>query len=157
MQLTRLAVTSCSLRELPDGPYLSSLQELNLFANQLEWVPARPRPPSAGAPGRPLPCSIAEPAVEWACLDRPPPIPSPPPRSRVPPALAGVSGLRLLDLSSNYSLQLSGADVATLAQLPALALLDLSTQYGGGGEGGAHPADALAELRSALPRCEVRA
>lgn len=35
-QLTRLAVTACSLRELPGGPYLHALQELSLFANQLE-------------------------------------------------------------------------------------------------------------------------
>lgn len=35
-QLTRLAVSSCSLRELPDGPYLASLQELALQFNQLE-------------------------------------------------------------------------------------------------------------------------
>lgn len=75
----------------------------------------------------------------------------------MPPVLARASGLRLLDFSSNYNHQhLSSADVAVLAQLPALTLLDLSRQYGEGGEG-THPAEALAELRAALPHCEVRA
>lgn len=35
-QLTRLAVVACSLRELPAGPYLRSLRELVLFANNLQ-------------------------------------------------------------------------------------------------------------------------
>lgn len=71
----------------------------------------------------------------------------------MPPALASATRLSQLDLSSNYSHQLSSADVALLAQLPVLVSLDLSTQYGAGG----HPAEALAQLRAALPRSEVRA
>ena len=35
LQLTRLAVSACSLGELSAGPYLGSLRELVLFANNL--------------------------------------------------------------------------------------------------------------------------
>ncbi|KAL4424951.1 hypothetical protein ABPG77_009680 [Micractinium sp. CCAP 211/92] len=38
-QLTRLAVAACSLESLPEGPYLRSLHELVLFANNLSCVP----------------------------------------------------------------------------------------------------------------------
>lgn len=40
MQLTRLAVAACSLElPLPEGPYLRSLRELVLFANNLRQEP----------------------------------------------------------------------------------------------------------------------
>lgn len=50
-QLTRLAVAACSLESLPDGPYLCSLRELVLFANNLSCVPPALAHPDWGPKG----------------------------------------------------------------------------------------------------------
>lgn len=67
----------------------------------------------------------------------------------MPAALAQAPRLRRLGLFDNRHHQLDGADVAVLRTLRRLACIDLRLRWE------AHPAQALAELRAALPACEV--
>lgn len=102
--LRRLALVQQQLEDLPTGPYLASVKELDLSHNRL---------------------------------------------ARLPHALAGASRLQALVLDGNVALELSAADAAWLAAMPALRVLSL--------EGCPAPAPcALARLRAAAPLLEIR-